>query len=84
MPRITEMFAFIATEGPDDEGVPAYSVGQVMFPLVGADAARIRSLWQEAEAIGQLSGKRVRLVCFRQMVELGQAWPPDARSPVSA
>ena len=48
MPRITEMFAFIAEdEGPGDEGVIAHNVpgrawGTVVhLPLVGADMARV-------------------------------------------
>ena len=49
MPKITELFAFVAEDtGPDDEGVMAFSVdsfsGPMMMPLIGADMERVESL----------------------------------------
>lgn len=63
MPRITEIFVFVA--GPeDDEGVVAFSNGLTWFPMVAADRARIESLRREAQEIANQSGKPVRLLRF--------------------
>ena len=71
MPRISEMFAFIAEDtGPEDEGVAAVMVGNVMLPLVGADMARVASLRPVARSIASASGKTVRLVKFSLREEL--------------
>ena len=71
MPKITEMFAFIAEDqDQDDEGVTACNVGGVWMPLVGADMARIDSLRPAAQAIASITGKRVKLVRFTQRQEV--------------
>ena len=75
MPRISEMFAFIAEDaGPEDEGVVATSIhhplGVIHMPLVGADMARVASLRPKALAIARASGKRIRLVRFSLREEL--------------
>ncbi|GAH83034.1 unnamed protein product, partial [marine sediment metagenome] len=45
MPRIEEMYAFVAEDtGPDDEGVVGVNTGCGWMPLVGADMARVESL----------------------------------------
>ena len=72
MPRIEEMFAFVAEDtGPDDEGVVTMSVGSVMLPLIGADMARVESLWPIAKNISEQTGKKVKLVHFTQRKDLG-------------
>ena len=71
MPKITEMFAFIAEDtGPEDEGVTAYSLGAVWMPMVGADMARVNSLRPIAQQIASSSGKVVRLLRFTHREEL--------------
>jgi len=71
MPRITEMFAFIVADtGPDDEGVPAISVGNMHMPLCGADLKRIKQLRPYAANIARALKKPVRLVRFSAMEEL--------------
>jgi hypothetical protein len=71
MPRITEMFAFVAEdEGPDDEGVIAYRVGDHWLPMVGADMARVDSLRPQAQAIASEIGARVKLLRFTQREEM--------------
>jgi hypothetical protein len=65
MPRITEIFAFIAEDtGPEDEGVTAMSIGPLMLPMVGADEARVRSLMPKAQEIARITGKTIRLMRF--------------------
>lgn len=71
MPRITEMFAFIAEdEGPEDEGIAAVLRSGLVMPLVGADMARMDSLRPVAQLIARESGKRIRLVKFSHWEEL--------------
>ncbi len=72
MPRIEEMFAFVAEDtGPDDEGVVAMNVGGVMMPMVGADMARVESLRPMAKVISAQTGKKVKLLHFTQREDLG-------------
>jgi len=72
MPRIEGMYAFVAEDsGPDDEGVVAMSVGEVMMPLVGADMARVESLRPVARNISAETGKKIKLLHFTQREDLG-------------
>lgn len=65
MPRIEEMFAFISEDqGPEDEGLVGMSLGQWIYPLVGADMARVESLRPHAKKIAQMTGKKIRLIRF--------------------
>lgn len=66
MPRITEMWAYVvADSGPDDEGVLAMTLPNGMtFPLVGADAERMRSLRPQAEAIARLAERELVVLRF--------------------
>lgn len=68
MPKINELFAFIfADSGPDDEGVPSYTLPNGMtFPLLGADPARIDSLRPMAQEMSRRLGKPVVLARFTQ------------------
>ena len=78
MPRIEEMYAFVAEDsGPDDEGVVAMSVRNVMLPLVGADMKRVESLRPIAKRIAQSTGKPIKLLHFvtRQELETIQPFP---------
>ena len=79
MPRIEEMYAFIAEDkGPQDEGVIAIQSlagddGQTLWlPLVGADMSRVNSLRPIAQGIGRKIGKKVTLAHFsnRQDIEV--------------
>jgi len=72
MPRIEEMYAFIAEDTESgDEGVVAMSVGNVMLPLVGADMARVESLKPIAKDISARIGRKVKLLRFTQREDLG-------------
>jgi len=72
VPKITEMFAFVAADkGPDDEGVMAMMLPDGMWaPMVGADLARAVSLKPIAEQIAKTSGKPYRCLHFKLDGEL--------------
>lgn len=70
MPLITELYAFIATEAPGEEGVPAISSGPWMMPLFGADQARVDSLRTHAQLIADTTGKTLTLARFAVREEL--------------
>jgi hypothetical protein len=80
--RITQIFCFIALDTADDcEGIPAIegphplSGGGIMMPLVGADQARLEALIPLARQMVKQTGKKMRLVRFSQMEELGEITP---------
>ncbi len=64
MPKITELYAFIAEEGPDDEGIVAMKIGDNWVPMVGADMDRIDSLKPIATKIANHYGKKITLAKF--------------------
>ncbi|MBA7666661.1 hypothetical protein ES703_74742 [subsurface metagenome] len=70
MPRIERIFAFIAEENPQDEGVVAMKIGPNWMPLVGADMARIESLRPIAQDIAKATGKTIKLIVFETRKEL--------------
>ncbi|MBA7588167.1 hypothetical protein ES708_30218 [subsurface metagenome] len=71
MPKITQMYAFVAEDsGPDDEGITGIWMGEIFMPLVGADMARVNSLRPAAEAIARKTGKPIKLLHFSQREEL--------------
>lgn len=71
MPRITELYAYIAEDnGPDDEGVAAAQAGNMMMPLIGADVGRSKRLRAVAQHVARTTGKRLRLVRFSVREEL--------------
>ena len=72
MPRIEEMFAFVAEDsGPDDEGVVGMATGSGWMPLVGADMARVESLKPIAQDIASQTGKKIKLIHFTNREDLG-------------
>lgn len=64
--KITELYAYVATDGDEDEGLPAARLGDMAMPLVAADLERLRSLRAYAEATAQATGRPVRLLRFSQ------------------
>lgn len=71
MPKITEMFAFVATDaGPDDEGVMAMWTPGGWMPMVGADIARAVSLRPIADQIAKESGVPYKCLHFKLDGEL--------------
>ncbi|MBA7591648.1 hypothetical protein ES708_33808 [subsurface metagenome] len=72
MPRIEEMYAFVAEDsGPDDEGVVGMNAGSGWMPLVGADMARVESLKPIARNIAAQTGKKIKLLHFTHREDLG-------------
>lgn len=78
MPVIDEMWAWIAEEEEEEEGVigayaPVAGIpeSEVFHPLVGADKERIESFRDYAEMISENLGVPVRLVKFsnREVLE---------------
>jgi len=74
--KITEMYAFIAHE-PDGEGIPCFQFGDTLFPLVGADTARVDSLRQMAQVIADTSGMTLTLARFTVREELETITPRE-------
>ncbi|TET42665.1 MAG: hypothetical protein E3J66_03215 [Dehalococcoidia bacterium] len=72
MPRIEEMYAFVAEDsGPDDEGVVGFMADTGWMPMVGADMDRVESLKPIAEHIARTTSKRIKLLRFTNREELG-------------
>jgi hypothetical protein len=69
MPKIDKLLAYVvADKDDDDEGVPAVMAPNgMMFPLMGADEERMRSLRTEAQHIADLQGKKIKLLRFTQL-----------------
>ena len=66
--KITELFAWVATEPDGSEGVCAHEVvidgRRMIAPLVGADRARIQSYRGFADTIAETTGRPIRLMRF--------------------
>jgi hypothetical protein len=74
MPKITELFAFICEEGPNDEGVMGASmiipdVGPSFVPFVGADMKRIESLKPIADQISEQTKTPYKIQKFKLVEE---------------
>lgn len=63
MKTINKMYAFIADED-DGEGIVAFSLNGQLWPLVGADMARVDQLRPIAENIAKATGKKITLAVF--------------------
>lgn len=89
MPKIEEMYAYIAHEkgDPDDEGVCAFKVPALGFekeqwiPMVGADEARMMSLKEKAQEIANITGQKITLVKFSVRTELETTIPNQRPAP---
>jgi len=72
MPRIEEMYAFVAEDsGPDDEGIVGMGTKAGWMPLVGADMTRVESLKPIARNIAAQTGKKIKLLHFTHREDLG-------------
>lgn len=73
MPKITELYAFVACDtGPDDEGVAAFMspTTKTWMPMVAADKNRVDSLRKMAQMVADESHDVVRLIKFSVREEL--------------
>ncbi len=77
MPRITEVFAFIAEEGPENEGIVAMMVGDKWMPMLGADMKRMESLRPIAQKIAGIHGQKITLAKFTNRVHIEDIVPQD-------
>lgn len=81
MPRIEQMYAFIAEDrGPGDEGVTAFKGPLGWMPMVAADEARVESLREVAREMAR-AGKRIKLVRFSVREEVEVFKPTPAPRP---
>lgn len=65
--KITEMYAYVVLDdglGKGNEGIPAMRVGDMTFPMVGADMARMECLRPYAEKLVK-EGQKIELRKFR-------------------
>lgn len=73
--KIERMYAFVAIDEHGDEGIPAFSHGPMMLPMVGADMTRIESMRTMAQNIANTTGQSMRLVIFEKREELDWITP---------
>lgn len=65
MQRIETIVAFTQIDEIDEEGIIAFLGADGMWlPMIGADEARIRSLYPQAEETARLTGRPVRMLRF--------------------
>jgi hypothetical protein len=63
MPRIEELYAWVIEDtGPGDEGVPGFSAGHWLLPMMGADFERAQSLRDIAQDMADTAGKPIKLI----------------------
>lgn len=69
--KIEKLYAWIATEKDEGEGIISMRVGNTQYPMVGADVERMESLRTYARRVEAASGCPVNLVCFstREVLE---------------
>ena len=72
MPKITELFAFVATEHDKGEGIMGWLNPETKqwMPLVGADMARVESLKATADYISKVSEVPYRILKFKLVGEI--------------
>jgi hypothetical protein len=73
--KIDEMYAFVAVDEDGDEGIPAFSNGQWLLPLVGADMDRVKSLMQVAQEMANQSQRPLKILRFSQTEQIGEVNP---------
>lgn len=66
MPKITQLFAFIADEDDKgNQGIMAFNDGHGWMPMIGSDLGRIKQLKPIADQIKGLTGKPYRIMKFK-------------------
>lgn len=63
MPRVEVLFAFLAHDD-QGEGITVYPVGEMAFPLIGADLERVESLRSMAQEIANVRRTPITLAYF--------------------
>ena len=72
---IDQMFAFVVIDTDGDEGIPAFSHGGMVWPLVGGDVDRIESLMERAREIAKASGKPMKIYRYSVREQIGEVNP---------
>lgn len=70
MPRIDQIYAFVAEEEPGDEGIVAMPIGDKWLPLIGSDMERVDDLKIIAKSLAKSIDKPIRLILFSERTEL--------------
>lgn len=82
MPRITEMYAFVAIDDlddPTDEGICAFKGDDGSWnPMVGADMHRVESYRDLAQVIANVTGQEIKILRFVVREEIGTITPKEA------
>lgn len=69
--KIDTIYAFIVLDEDGTEGIPAaLGPNGMLFPLVGADLARVASLRKFVETDPMLRGKRITLAHFTNRTDV--------------
>lgn len=68
--RVKEMYAWLVVDADDTEGVPAFTYGKTMMPLMGADIERAKSMKLVATQIAEAHNKKVVLAKFSQREDI--------------
>lgn len=69
--RINQLFAFVIVDTDGTEGVPAFRIGDMWMPLMGADMARVDDLKRIVESDPMFKGKRVTIQRFGDRETIG-------------
>lgn len=64
MNKITELYAFVATDPDGSEGIMAFRSGDHWMPMIGADLARVESLRPLADRIAKATGQQYEIRYF--------------------
>jgi hypothetical protein len=62
--KIERVYAWIATDQDGSEGIISIEVGDIHYPLIGADTERIESLRTYARRVQMMTGYPIKLVEF--------------------
>lgn len=63
MPKVTELYAYVAADKDEnDEGIPAMTVAGNVYPLMGADLERAKSLRPFAQALANKQNQSIKLI----------------------
>lgn len=68
--RINHIWAFLAVDDDDEEGVAGAMINGTMMPLIAANEARLHDLRAYAENIAFHSGLPIKLVKFTTREEI--------------
>lgn len=75
--EMNEMFAFVARDESNDEGITVMPINGMLVPLLGADMSRIDSLRHFAQIIADWRGVPVQLIRFSQRETLETIYPTE-------